>query len=142
MEENALHCDKLQGQRRKIFPFSYPHHSYRHISKKHKPTELLKREDDEPVDDVDIEIYKEEIKQFVQRKMNLQRNMEKSYGLVWGQCFTALQSFVKDVSGFEERSAAFGIIWLLTKKATSGIDKKANAWVNMHNALVILYKMK
>ena len=91
-----------------------------------------------------MEIYKEEIKQFVQRKMNLRRNMEKTYGLVWGQCSTALQSFIKEISGFEQQSASFDIIWLLTelKKATSGIDNKANAWVNMHDALTILYKMK
>ena len=40
------------------------------LLKKHKPLPPVKRED-EPIDDVDMEIYKEEIKQFVQRKMNL-----------------------------------------------------------------------
>ena len=76
--------------------------------------------------------------------MNLQRNMEKTYGLVWCQCSAALQSFMKGISTFEQESAAFNIIWLLTelKKATSGIDNKANAWVNMHDSLAILYKMK
>ena len=114
------------------------------LLKKHKPTKPIKKEEGEPMDDVDMEIYKEEIKQFVQRKMNLRRNMEKTYGLVWGQCSTALQSFIKGISDFEQRSATFDIIWLLTelKKATSGIDNKANAWVNMHDALAILYKMK
>ena len=52
------------------------------LLKKHWPFPPVKREDDKPIDDVDVEIYKEEIKQFVQRKMNLQRNMEKTYGLV------------------------------------------------------------
>ena len=47
----------------------------------HKPT---KPETD--VYDIDLEIYSEEVKQFVQRKMNMRRNLEKSYGLVWGQC--------------------------------------------------------
>ena len=41
------------------------------LLKKHKPSPPVKREDDEPIDDVDVEIYKEEIKEFVQRKMNL-----------------------------------------------------------------------
>ena len=114
------------------------------ILKKHKPIKPLKKEDNGASDDVDLEIYKEEIKEFVQRKMNLHRNMEKTYGLVWGQYSTALQSFVKGISDFEECSAAFDIIWLLTelKMAISGIDNKANAWVNMHDALAILYRMK
>ena len=60
------------------------------LLKKHEPSPPVKREDNEPIDDADVEIYKEEINQFVQRKMNLQRNMEKTYGLVWGQCSTAL----------------------------------------------------
>ena len=38
------------------------------------------------VDEVDMEIYREEVKQFVQRKTNMRRNLEKAYGLVWGQC--------------------------------------------------------
>ena len=35
-------------------------------------------------------------------------------------------------------------IWLLTelKKATSGIDNKANAWMNMHETLATLSNMK
>ena len=94
------------------------------LLKKHKPTKPVKREDNESMDDVDVEIYKKEIEQFVQRKMNLQRNMGKTYSLVWGQCSTALQSFIKGISSFEQQSAAFDIIWLLTKlkKATSSID--------------------
>ena len=39
---------------------------------------------DENHDEVDMIIKKEEMKQFVQRKMNLRRNLEKSYGLIWG----------------------------------------------------------
>ena len=43
------------------------------------------------VDEVDQEIYKEEVKQFVQRKINLRRNIEKCFGLVWGQCSSGLK---------------------------------------------------
>ena len=48
-----------------------------------KPEEV--DEEENPTDEVDQEIYKEEVKQFVQRKMNLRRNLEKSYGLIWGR---------------------------------------------------------
>ena len=83
------------------------------LLKKHNPTKPLKREDGEPIGNVNIEIYKKEIKQFVQRKINLQRNREKTYGIVWGQYSLALQSFVKGISGFDEQSVAFDIIhWL------------------------------
>ena len=41
---------------------------------------------DDNLDEVDMEIYKGEVEQFVQRKMNLRRNLEKSYGLIWRQC--------------------------------------------------------
>ena len=43
---------------------------------------------DVSADDVDKDIYREEIKLFVVRQTNLRRNMEKSFGLIWGQCST------------------------------------------------------
>ena len=55
---------------------------------------LVKPEDDSneenPTDEVDQEIYKEEVKHFVQCKMNLKRNLEKSCGLIWSQCSAGL----------------------------------------------------
>ena len=57
---------------------------------KNKPIKPKTNEDDENPDEVDLEIYKEEVKQFVQQKMNLRRNLEKSYGLIWGQCSASL----------------------------------------------------
>ena len=37
-------------------------------------------------DEVDKDIYREEIKLYVAREANLRRNMEKLFGLIWGQC--------------------------------------------------------
>ena len=41
-------------------------------------------------------------------------------------------------------STIFNVVWLLheLKKATSGIDDKANVYVNMHDAMSTLYKMR
>ena len=76
--------------------------------------------------------------------MNLQRNLEKSYGLIWGQCSAGLQAYVKGTSAYATMSVIFNVVWLLheLKKATSGIDDKANIYVNMHDAMSMLYKMR
>ena len=89
-------------------------------------------------------IYKEEVKQFVQCKMNLRRYLEKSYGLIWGQCSAGLQVYIKGTSAYVTMSPIFNVVWLLhkPKKATSGIDDKANVYVNMHDAMSTLYKMR
>ena len=44
------------------------------------------------------EVFKKEIKQFVQRKLNLRRNMQKAFGLLWGQCSNQLQEYIKGLS--------------------------------------------
>ena len=74
--------------------------------------------------------------------MNLQRKTEKAYRRIWGQCSTALQAFIKGLSDYKVHAACFDKIWLLKelKKATSRIDSKANAWLNIHEAIANLYK--
>ena len=96
------------------------------------------------VDEVDMEIYCKEVKQFVQQKTNMRRNLERTYGLVWGQCSSGLQTYIKGLSYFETGSSIFDALWLLReiKKAISGIDDKANAYISMHDAISQLYRMK
>ena len=50
--------------------------------------------DENPTDEIDQEIYKEEVKQFDQRKINLRRNLKKSYGLMWGQCSAGISKCI------------------------------------------------
>ena len=73
---------------------------------KHKP---IKPESDESgeLDEVDKEIYREEVKQFVQQKINMRRNLEKAYGLIWGQCSAGLQTYNKGLSYYEIGSSKF-----------------------------------
>ena len=73
---------------------------------KYKPAKPDRNEAGE-VDEVDMEIYREEVKQFVQRKTNMRRNLEKAYGLVWGQCSAGLQTYLKGLSYFETASSTF-----------------------------------
>ena len=76
--------------------------------------------------------------------MNLRRNLEKFYGLIWGQCSTGLQAYIKGTSAYATMSPIINVVWLLheLKKATSGIDDKANVYVNMHDAMSTSYKMR
>jgi len=76
--------------------------------------------------------------------MNLRRNLKKSYGLIWGQCSAGLQAYIKGTSAYATMAPIFNVVCLLyeLKKATSGIDDKANIYVNMHDAMSTLYKMR
>ena len=60
--------------------FKDPTEDFQSINKPVKPDSST----DPTVDEVDVDLYKEEVKQFVQCKMSLRRNIEKSYGLIWG----------------------------------------------------------
>ena len=58
--------------------------------------------DDDSIDSAELalerDIYKEEVKAFVARRNLLKRNMRKLFGLIWGQCSSALQAKVKGIS--------------------------------------------
>ena len=110
---------------------------------KHK---LIKPKSDQgcEADEVNHEIYCEEVKQFLQRKINVRRSLKKVYGLIWGQCSAGLQTYIKGLLYYEIGSSKFDALWLLReiKKATSGIDDNANAYVSLHDAISQLYRMK
>ena len=117
-----------------------PTNAFQDANKPVKPA----KDDFGGVDEVDQEIYKEEVKQYVQRKINLRRNMEKCFGLVWGQCSSGLKQYIKGLASYESSTKQFDVVWLIKelKKATAGIDDKANSRMNMHRAILNLYKMK
>ena len=82
------------------------------FASKHKPIKPESNETGE-LDEVDPEIYRKEVKQFVQRKINMRRNLEKAYGLIWGQCSAGLQAYIKDLSYYETGSSKFDALWLI-----------------------------
>ena len=108
----------------------------------HKPKKS--KTDQEDTNEVDLEIYKEEIMQFVRWKGMLRQNLEKTFDLIWGQCSSGLQMTVKGLTSYYDKAKTLDTVWLIQelKKATSGIDDRENAYVSMHNALVNLYHMK
>ena len=76
----------------------------------------------------------EEIKEHALRLRTLAENKTTLYGVVWGQCSTALQEVIKTDSDFVAKDASFDCIWLLKKckLVSSGVDDKGNK----HNTLV------
>ena len=63
---------------------------------------------------------------------------------MWGQCSAGLQTYIKGLLYFETSSSNFDALWLLReiKKATSGINDKANVYVSMLDTISQLYRMK
>ena len=67
------------------------------------------------------------MKEYVGRESSLRRNMEKTFGLIWGQCSSSLQSRIKGDSLFEDSYDDLDTVWLIKelKKGVSGIDNKS-----------------
>ena len=113
------------------------------FSTKLKPSKPVKKGTDE-VDPVDMDIYKEQVKLYVSRQSNLRRNMEKAFGLIWGQCSSSLQQNLKSLEEFDDAYDDLNILWLVkaTKRAVSGIDSKSEPRHILHKALSELYHLK
>ena len=54
-------------------------------------------------------ILREEIKQFVARKNNIRRNVQSVYSLLWGQCSTSLQAYVKGQDGYVKSTESYDV---------------------------------
>ena len=101
-------------------------------------------DDDSSKDPILEAILREEVKQFVTRKNNIRRNIQRTFGLIWGQCSSALQAYIKGQLGYITASDTYDVKWLMreTKKAVNGIDSKANPYATMHEAIGIMYRMR
>ena len=72
------------------------------FKKKKKPTAPEPEDENAPIDPVDLDIYREQIKLYVARESNLRRNMEETFGIIWEQCSNSLQSNLKGHDEFED----------------------------------------
>ena len=54
-------------------------------------------------DIVEKNIYQEQIKMYVGKNANLRSNMEKSFGVIWGQCSSGLQTKTKRNSEYDDK---------------------------------------
>ena len=108
---------------------------------KYLPAELS---EDAQKSQVKQDIYRERIKAYVTREVNMTRNIEQCFGIIWGQCSAGLHARIKGIPEYEEESINMNVLWLIKelKTATSGIDKTADSRFTLIDALVVLFKMK
>ena len=100
-----------------------------------KPADLTT---EEKKSDVEVEIKKEEIKEYVKQVHTIKSNLKKIYSLIFGNCTEGVQTMIKTDSDYETKSKAFDCTWILkkVKTITSGLDTKVNLRVSMHTALL------
>ena len=115
-----------------------PHDAFK---RKHKPKDLLSDEED---DDAEVNMQEQRYKMYILRESQLEDNLSKAYSLVWGQGTNALQSMVKGLDDYDEKSDDYDIIWLLTSLKTIplGVDVKANVRVTLLDAIQTLFSMR
>ena len=76
------------------------------FEKKHKIKDLR-----ESPTDIDRSIHAEKIKQYIKKEEILDNNMEKLFGVVWGQCSTMLHTYLKSLSDFEDKADNLDVLW-------------------------------
>ena len=85
----------------------------------------------------------EKVKQHIKRLNILSTNKEKLYALIWGQFSTGLQEVLKGEEDFVKSDTSFDCIWLLEKSKliSSGVDTKANKYIDMPENIIGAVKM-
>ena len=63
--------------------------------------------------EINVQIYNQEVKEYVKNKGILKRNIQKTYGLIWGQCSEALKELVRHLEDYKDKSREFDVILLL-----------------------------
>ena len=86
---------------------------------------------------VKVTMKAEQVKAHIKQITMLEENKETLYGIVWGQCSTALQEIIKMDAEFEKKDSNFNCIWLLTKckLILSGVSDCANAYSTLLKAI-------
>lgn len=85
-ENMSLHHHNIQRRWKFTSPvFDLTDPSRKFVSTHHPVKPESGSNDEELVDEAELEIYKEEKKQFVRRKLHLYTHTEKTCGLIWGQ---------------------------------------------------------
>ena len=93
--------------------------------------------EEEQKSEVSKMIQKEKVRNHMDRLTKLDNNKMKLYGVIWGQCTTALQEVIKSSTDYEEKDLEFDCIWLLQKvKMTSAeMDERNNIHYTLTTAI-------
>jgi hypothetical protein len=86
-----------------------------------------------PGDPTDDMIFKEEIKEYVNRLRGMKDNMATIQAVLWGQCSESMKSKVKSIDGYDDRATANDCFWLLkqVKAVTLQFDQKRNGFLSI-----------
>ena len=87
---------------------------------------------------MDIEIFKEEIKEYAKDLKMLKANLKKLYSIVFSNCTESVQTMIQNDSEYEEKAKVFDHTWLLQKVKTivSGLDTKVNLRVPLNDVII------
>ena len=101
-----------------------------------KPVELT---EDEKKSTIDVEIKKEEIKEYVKDLKTIKSNLKKIYTLTFGNCTEGVKTMLRADSDFTVKSKVFDQAWILEKVKiiVLGLDTKINKRVTLHIAIMI-----
>ena len=99
-----------------------------------KPTELS---DDSKTSTVEVDLHKEEIKEYVKEIKIIKSNLKKLYSVIYGNCTESVQTMLKADEEYEVKSIDFDYVWILekAKMIVSGLDTKVNLRVSLHDAI-------
>ena len=99
-----------------------------------KPTAI----NESTASEIDKEILKEEIKEYVKDLKLLKSNLRKAYSIMYGNCTDGVQAMIKADEDHESKSKAFDHQWLFekVKKIVSGLDTKVNLRVSLHATII------
>ena len=111
------------------------------FEKESKPVQLT---EEEKKDTIDVEIKKEEIKEYVKDLKLVKSNLKKIYNLVYGNCTESVRTMLKTDEDYEAKSTIFDHRWLFkkVKMIVSGLDTKVNLRVSLHTAMLNYMLMK
>ena len=100
-----------------------------------KPVEL---NEDEKKSAIEVEIKKEEIKEYVKDLKLVKSNFKKIYNLIYGNCTDSVCTMLKTDVEYETKSQSFDHVWLFkkVKMIMSGLDTKVNVRVSLHSAML------
>ena len=80
--------------------------------------------------EVDMDVYQEDIKNFVKRKSTLKDNMGQSYALVWGQCSQQMRAKVESSSSYPTVNMTSDLLGLLRLIKQSSFDRQTRTMTN------------
>ena len=86
------------------------------FEKEEKPEELTEKEKER---DINILIQKEKVSEYIKLERKIKNNVRKLYGFIWGQCTPSLQTSVKHLAEYKEKSNDYDVIWLLKELKNS-----------------------